>query len=88
MKILLIALFILLSGVQSVAATGAPDGDLTDQLLEKMSITEVNRFIDKYNHETEQDLPKLDAATIKNLGTKGIQFDWNTVKRTIWELFF
>ncbi|SDF10153.1 stage III sporulation protein AE [Sporolituus thermophilus] len=76
MKIVLcVVMMLIISGV-GWAAPLDQDG-VSDQLLDKLSLDNVNNFIRKVNHELQEDIPLLTAATIKETAVKGLNFDWS-----------
>lgn len=81
MKFILAALvFLLTSFVAIVQAAPEPADDITSQLLEKMSLDEVNRFVDKASGELGADLPRLNADTVRSIISQGIAFNWQNLQ--------
>ena len=76
MKIVLCVIMLLIISGAGWAAPLDQDG-ISDQLLDKLSLDNVNNFIRKVNHELQEDIPLLTAATIKETAAKGLNFDWS-----------
>ncbi|EAX47921.1 mutants block sporulation after engulfment [Thermosinus carboxydivorans Nor1] len=76
MKIVLCVIMLLIISGAGWAAPLDQDG-VSDQLLDKLSLDNVNNFIRKVNHELQEDIPLLTAATIKETAAKGLNFDWS-----------
>lgn len=69
-------LFLLCSGV--LASPSITD-DTTGAILEQLSADNINKFIQGVNSELQDDIPLLNAETIKNIATKGLDLDWQNV---------
>ena len=85
-KVILALLFILCSNIAWAAPTVSPE--LPVELLDGSSVNNVNHFIQTINKELNEDIPFLTAATIKDLATKGLDFNWQTVSTKILSCLF
>ncbi len=78
MKKLLIALMLILcSNIVWAAPDASPELPLN--LLEESSVNNVNNFIQAVNKELNEDIPLLTAETIKDIATKGLSFNWQSL---------
>ena len=68
-------------------ASGEKD-NVTDILLEKLSLDEVNQFVNRINQELGEDIPRLNSDTIRGIASKGIAFDWESIRATFFNRFF
>lgn len=74
------AIIILILIVMTAGAGAAPlDDDLGRELLDKISAEHINEFISKVNSELNEDIPLLTTATIKEMSTHGLNFDWQNL---------
>ncbi|WP_094603311.1 Stage III sporulation protein AE [Sporomusa silvacetica DSM 10669] len=85
-KIILALLFILCSNVAWAAPDVTPE--LPIELLDGSSVNNINHFIQVINKELNEDIPFLTAATIKDIATKGLDFNWQTISTTILSCLF
>lgn len=78
MKKLIIALMLVLC---SNIAWAAPEANqaIPFDLLEESSVNNVNHFIETINKELHEDIPLLNTETIKDIATKGLSFQWQTL---------
>jgi stage III sporulation protein AE len=76
----IVMMFLLTSFTAAVQAAPVPAEEITGQLTEKMSVEEVNRYVDKVSREMDEELPQLNAATIKTIISQGITFNWQSIK--------
>lgn len=76
-KILITLLFILCSNI----AWAAPEGnlELPIELLDGSSLNNINYFIQEINQELNEEVPLLTTASIKDIASKGLSFNWQTV---------
>jgi len=88
MKILIMALFILFTTTSSVAGNSFDNADIEKQLLETISTENINQFISKVNQELRGDIPLLSSASIKEIATKGLSLNWQTIWPTVTESLF
>ena len=81
MKMLIICLFLQLCFFSPAMAAPVPvqEDSITNQLVESLSLDEVNRFVGKINRELDEDLPLLNAETIRRIAGKGIALDWEVI---------
>ncbi|MBP2652999.1 MAG: stage sporulation protein [Firmicutes bacterium] len=68
--------------------TPPDEKSIIGQLLNSLSIEEVNNFIVKINRELDEDIPQLNLASIQQIADKGLELDWATVKQVILSRFF
>jgi stage III sporulation protein AE len=85
MKILMTLLLLLcLAAGTAAAAPPAQDGEeVGRQLLDTLSLDEVNRFIGKINRELNEDIPALTPETIKKIAGQGLALDWENLRQTL-----
>jgi len=88
MKILIMALFILFTTTSSVAGNSFDNADIEKQLLETISTENINQFISKVNQELRGDIPLLSSTSIKEIATKGLSLNWQTIWPTVTESLF
>ncbi len=71
-------------------AWAAPDTspELPMELLDNSSVNNVNHFIQAINKELSEDIPLLNSTTIKEIATKGIDFNWQTISTKFLSYFF
>lgn len=87
----LLFLFLLFCGVALAApAAPAPSAEeiVTNQLLDKISLDEVNQFVTKINQEMGEDLPRLNAGTLRDFAAKGVTVDWESVRKAFFTRLF
>ncbi|HWR45204.1 stage III sporulation protein AE [Sporomusa sp.] len=53
--------------------------ELPIDLLENTSVNHVNHFIQVINKELNEEIPLLTPETIKDIATKGLAFNWQTI---------
>ena len=77
-KVIIALLFILCS---STVWAAAPDisPELPMELLDGSSVSSINHFIQVINKELNEDIPFLTGSTIKDIATKGLDFNWQTI---------
>ena len=85
-KIILALLFILCSNIAWAAPDVTPE--LPIELLDGLSVNNINHFIQVINKELNEDIPFLTAATIKDIATKGLDFNWQTISTTLLSALF
>ncbi|MEG6585629.1 stage III sporulation protein AE [Dendrosporobacter sp. 1207_IL3150] len=83
MRILIVILALLLALSGSTMASPLENEEINKQLLDKLSTENINSFVTKINQELNQDIPLLNSDTVKNIASKGISMDWNT----LWQSF-
>jgi stage III sporulation protein AE len=77
-KIIITAIIcILWVNIAWAASDASPD--LPMELLENTSVNQVNHFIEAINKELNEEIPLLSAETIKDIATKGLSFNWQTI---------
>lgn len=82
MKIGVFVLLLLVVFSSLAGASPLSDNGVSEQLLDKMSVDNVNGFILKVNHELNEDIPLLTTETIKDIVSKGLSFDWQQLWHT------
>lgn len=83
MKYVCIFFIFLFITVGNTYAEAAGQNEIENALFSKLSVEEVNRFIDGVNKELHLDMPSLNLETLKALSSNGIHLDWNKLKNTI-----
>lgn len=84
--ILTVLLFILSSNLAWAAVDNSLD--LPTELLNDVSVHNVNQFIQHVNTELNEDMPLLTNTTIKDIATKGLDFNWQQVGAKLLAYFF
>lgn len=85
--ILALLLFIFYS---NTAWGAAPDvsPELPMDLLDGSSVNNINHFIQVINKELNEDIPSLTGATLKDIATKGLNLNWQTISTTFLSWLF
>lgn len=78
MKKTIIALLLMLCSNIAWAATDAGP-ELPMDLLDSSSLNNVNHFIQLVNSELNEEVPLLTASTIKDIASKGLNFNWQNL---------
>lgn len=79
MKILVMILCFICLLSQAVLASPGLAEEATGTILEQLSTENINKFIQGVNSELQDDIPLLNAQTLKNLATKGLDLDWQSI---------
>lgn len=81
MKVYVVVLIVILemTNISGVLAADYEDHDLSLQLLDKLSIEQVNTFVKKINNELHEEIPQLSSETIKDITVKGIDINWQRI---------
>ncbi|HWR09957.1 stage III sporulation protein AE [Sporomusa sp.] len=79
MKKIIITAIICILWVNIAWAASDASPDLPMELLENTSVNQVNHFIEAINKELNEEIPLLSAETIKDIATKGLSFNWQTI---------
>lgn len=83
MRILILLALLLLLGMGIVAAAPAEAEEMNIQLLDKLSVDNVNHFITRINRELNEEIPLLTTETIRKLATQGASINgyglWQTL---------
>lgn len=87
MKIMMMIVLLLIS-TGSVLASPIDQTEIEKQLVESISVTQVNQFITKVNQELGNDIPLLTGTGIREIGTTGVSFNWKTLWQRIMESLF
>lgn len=77
-RLVLLCCFLFLLCPGALASPGLAD-DTAGAILEQLSAENVNKFIQGVNSELQDDIPILNAETIKNIATKGLDLDWQNI---------
>jgi stage III sporulation protein AE len=77
MRIMLMAVIFTL--MISASAVAASQDELNRQLFEQLSTDQINQFIENINYELHEDIPLLNADTIKDIAGKGISSNWDAL---------
>ncbi|VBB08018.1 stage iii sporulation protein ae (spore iii ae) [Lucifera butyrica] len=88
MKIYLMTLMLLVLLSGFVYAAPIDNEEISRQLFDQLSVGQVNQFVSKINRELNETIPQLNSGTVREIGTKGIHFNWDTIKRMLWERLF
>ena len=78
MRIIIVSLLFILCSNAGFASSGM-NSELPLDLLENTSVNNVNHFIQTVNRELNEDIPLLTTETIKDIATKGLPFNWQTL---------
>ena len=82
--IFLLTLLFMISCTQVVAApVEAAREDINMQLLDTLSVHNVNSFITNVNRELNEELPLLSVQTLKDIATKGLDYEWQQLWQSI-----
>ena len=88
MRILIMALFLLLTNSLHVTANSFDHAELEKQVFETISVDHINQFITQTNKELSDDIPLLSSGNIKEIATKGLSLNWQTIWQTVTGYFF
>ncbi|MDF2572740.1 MAG: spoIIIAE [Sporomusa sp.] len=88
MKRLIITLLVCLLGTNIAWAAPDVSPDLPMDLLESSSVNNVNHFIQVVNKELNEEIPLLTTETIKDIATKGLAFNWQTIANKLISYLF
>jgi len=88
MRRLIIALLILLLTPLSVSGNSVDHLDIEEQLLDTISTESINQFIGRVNQELGGEIPLLSSASIKEIATKGLSLNWQTIWQSVSSNFF
>lgn len=83
MRIVMMVLLLLLMNTLGVAGNSFDPVEIEKELMEKISINEVNQFITKVNSELNEDIPLLSSKTIQEIGVQGLTLSWQTIWKTV-----
>ncbi len=82
--IVFLTLLLMISCTPVVAAPDeAAREDINMQLLDTLSVDNVNRFITNVNRELNEELPLLSVQTLKDIATKGLDYEWQNLWQSI-----
>lgn len=77
-RLVLLFCFLFLLCPGALASPSLAD-DTAGTILEQLSTENVNKFIQGVNSELQDDIPLLNAETVKNIATKGLELDWQNI---------
>jgi stage III sporulation protein AE len=80
--ILAIIIYIIVATLPAIAAAAGGD-EISKQLVDILSVDEVNRFITRINQELNEDLPLLNSDSIRDVAAKGLSINWESIKTNI-----
>lgn len=79
MKKIIITVLISMLWLNVVWAAPEDSPELPLNLLENASVHNINHFIEVINRELHEDIPLLGPETIKEIATKGLSFNWESI---------
>ncbi|MDF2564222.1 MAG: stage sporulation protein [Massilibacillus sp.] len=91
MKIFFMVLFLSFICIFQVNANEAERNDTTfivGQVFQDLSVDHINQFIVSMNKELAEDIPLLNLATVKELISKGLSFDFQAVVQLVAKRIF
>jgi len=88
MRILMMALLILFLNTMNASGNSFDNVDVEKQLLETISAENINQFINKVNQELSGDIPLLSSNSIKDIATKGLSLNWQSIWQTVIDSLF
>ncbi|SMC59015.1 stage III sporulation protein AE [Sporomusa malonica] len=88
MKKLIITILVCIFGINIAWAAPDVSPDLPIDLLDSSSVNNVNHFIQVVNKELNEDIPLLTTETIKDIATKGLAFNWQTIANKLISYLF
>lgn len=80
--ILAVIIYIIVATLPAMAAAAGGD-EISKQLVDILSVDEVNRFITRINQELNEDLPLLNSDSIRDVAAKGLSINWESIKTNI-----
>ncbi|MCX7781028.1 MAG: stage III sporulation protein AE [Negativicutes bacterium] len=83
MKTTLIVLIISLLVAATAWASPVGGDEAAGAILDRLSIDQVNQFIKGINQELKEDIPLLTVDTIRQIATKGLDFEWRSLLPSI-----
>ncbi|WP_245697972.1 stage III sporulation protein AE [Dendrosporobacter quercicolus] len=88
MRILIIAVLALVLAAGGAAANPLESDEINKQLFDQLSTDQVNQFITAINRELNEDIPLLNSDTVKEIATRGVALDWDSLWRSAAAKFF
>lgn len=81
---ILVTLLIIVSCAQTAAVPATLENqEFSMEMLDTLTVSNLNRFISDINRELNADVPLLTVATLKGIAAKGLQFEW----QQLWQSF-
>jgi len=87
-KRLIMLLLLLLTAFLPAGVVAAPQEDLTDRLMDMVSLDAVNQYVAKVNRELGAEIPSLDGDTIRSIAARGISLNWESIRQTFFTRLF
>jgi len=88
MKKIIILLIVLWMNTIHVAASPIAQDEIQKQLIEQLSVENVNQFITNINHELNGDIALLDSNQIGQIATQGLSMKWSNVWKIALDYLF
>lgn len=88
MRILIIAVLALVLAAGGAAANPLESDEINKQLFDQLSTDQVNQFITAINRELNEDIPLLNSDTVREIATRGVALDWDSLWRSAAAKFF
>lgn len=86
-KTLMVLLWLMLLS-STVWGAPADQTDATQQVMEKMSLEEINQVVDKIKAELHENVPGVENLTIQEMAAKGIHINWQQWWKSLMARFF
>lgn len=88
MRVWIIVILILLTSSIHVAANSVAQSEVEQKVLESISADNLNQFISRVNQELSSDIPMLNSISIRDIATKGLSLNWQTIWQTMTSSLF
>lgn len=86
-KAIMVLLWLMLLS-STVWGAPADQTDVTQRVLEKMSLEDINQVVDKIKAELHENVPGVENLTIQEMAAKGIQINWQQWWKSLMARFF
>jgi stage III sporulation protein AE len=86
-KAIMVLLWLMLLS-STVWGAPADQTDVTQQVLEKMSLEDINQVVDKIKAELHENVPGVENLTIQEMAAKGIHINWQQWWKNLMARFF
>ena len=83
MRIVMMLLLLLLFTSCSVAGNSLDPAEVEKEVMEKISMNNVNQFISSVNQELNGDLPLLSSQSIHDIAREGLTLNWQRIWQTV-----
>lgn len=87
MRIVMMIVLLLMSAT-IVFASSVDHTEIEKQVADSISVEQINQFITKVNQELSGDIPLLNSTGINEIGTKGLNLNWQTISQRIIDSLF